>query len=125
MSMRNYACVEYGIVLNGLMDHELLEELAEDETVESVFSFTGEAFPLKDDGSLDWANGDYFDDESVYYLSSRCPALFEAVFPDMKAMVSDMLSRYREAWEVDGRLPRLTSEQVRKHLRAIQGTYFG
>ena len=125
MSMRNYACVDYGIVLNGLVNADALEELAEDETVEHQFSFTGEAFPLRDDGSLDWGNGDAFDDESVYYLSSRWPKLFEAAYPDMKAMVSDMLSRYREAWEVDGRLPRLTSEQVRKRLRAIQGTYYG
>ena len=125
MSMRNYACVEYGIVLNGLVDYGLLEELAEDETVEYQFSFTGETFPLNDNGYPEWGGGEFFDNETVYYLPSKTPGLFETAYPDMKAMVSDVLSRYGEAREADGRLPRLTSEQVRKRLRAIQGTYYG
>ena len=126
MSMRDYAFTEVGLVLNKLVPGDVLDELAEDETVESQFSFTGEAFPLKADGTENWGHGDAFDDETVYYLStSRHPTLFKAAYPDMKALVADMLERYGNARKADKRLPRLTAGQVRKRLRAIQGTYYG
>ena len=125
MNMRDYAFTEYGIVLNGLVDSDVLEEMAEDETVEYQFSFTGEAFPIRDDGGMDWGRGDTFEDETVYYIASKCPGLFEAAYPDMKSMVADMVAKYQDAREEDGRLPRLTAKQVREHLRSVQGTYYG
>ena len=126
MSMRDYAFTDYGIVLNGLVDSDVLEELAEDDTVEYRFSFTGEAFPLDDSGNPDWGRGDAFDDGTVYYLSSsRSPGLFEAAYAGMDELVSDLLSQYRRARRADRRLPRLTAKQVRERLRSIQGTYYG
>ena len=126
MSMRDYAFMDWGMVLNGLVDDDVLEEMAEDETVESQFSFTGEALPLNDKGEPGWNHGDSFDDGTVYYLSShRSPRLFEAAYAGMDEFVSDLLSQYRRARRSDRRLPRLTAAQVRERLRAIQGTYYG
>ena len=126
MSMRDYAFTEVGLVLNKLVPDDVLAELSDGETCESQFSFTGEAFPIKADGTEDWGHGDSFSDETVYYIAvSRHSTLFKAAYPDMKALVADMLERYEHARKADKRLPRLTAGQVRKRLRAIQGTYYG
>lgn len=128
MSMRNYSFSTSGIVLNGLLDADILDELAEDEFVDTQFSFTGEAFPLDDDGSPLWSEGESFADESIYYVElPKSPHLFKASYRDMDALVADMLKRYRTVCRRDdeSRLPMLTANQVRKRLRVIEGTYYG
>jgi len=128
MSMRDYSFSTHGIVLNGLLDADVLGELAEDGVVESQFSFTGDAFPLDDDGNEKWGEGESFADEAVYYVAlPKSPRFFKAAYRDMDALVTDMLARYRKVRRGDGkrRLPVLTAKKVRKLLRAIDGTYFG
>lgn len=128
MSMSYYSFVTHGIVLNGLLDDDVLQELAEDEVVESQFSFTGDAFPLNDDGDPLWNKGESFVDESIYYVGlPKSPRFFEAAYENMDALVADMLASYRKVRRSDGsrRLPVLTAKKVRKLLREIDGTYFG
>ena len=126
MSMRDYAFYEVGILLNGLVHEDVLSELAEDEVCESQFSFTGEAFPIRDDGTEDWGHGDSFADMTVYYIAApRHSTLFKAAYAHIYALVADVLDAYRTARKSDGRLPALTTAQVRKRLRFIQGTYYG
>ena len=129
MSMREYAFSDHGLVLNGLADDDLLEELAERDAVERQFSFTGEAFPLNDDGTKDYGHGDVFDGnqkDTVYYLSvSHHPSLFKAAYSGMAALVDDLYRQYRRLRESEPTLPNLTRDQVRKGLRAVEGTYYG
>ena len=128
MSMRDYSFVTHGIVLNGLLDADVLEELSEDGVVESQFSFTGDAFPLNDDGDPLWSKFESFTDEAIYYVElPKSPHFFEAAYRDMDALVADMLARYRKVRRSDEsrRLPVLTAKKVRKLLREIDGTYFG
>jgi hypothetical protein len=124
--MRDYAFSDVGILLNGLVPDDVLDELSEDETCEAQFSFTGEAFPLHTDGREDWGHGDSFSDATVYYLASRRHStLFKAAYKNMTELVTAMLAQYEAARRSDSRLPELTPRQVRKRLRAIQGTYYG
>lgn len=126
MSMRNYSFNDHGIVLNGLVAPDVLEGLAEDDVVETQFSFTGDAFPLDDNGTPEWSNGSSFADEAIYYVSlPKSPSLFKAVYRDMDELVADMLARYRKVRNGDKRLPVLTARKVRKLLRMIDGTYYG
>ena len=126
MSMRDYAFTEVGLVLNGLVPDDVLAGLSDDETCESQFSFTGEAFPIKADGTEDWGHSDSFSDATVYYLPGRRHStLFKAAYKNMTALVTDILTQYEAARRSDNRLPKLTPRQVRKRLRAIQGTYYG
>lgn len=128
MSMRYYSFSAYGIVLNGLVDDDTLQELAEDEIAEAQFSFTGDAFPLDDDGDPVWGKGTSFCDKSLYYVSlPKSPRFFEAAYESMDALVADMLARYRKVRSGDEsrRLPVLTAKKVRKLLMAIDGTYYG
>jgi len=129
MSMREYAFSDYGLVLNGLVDDDLLQELAEKDGIEQQFSFTGEAFHLNDDGTKDWGHSDVFDGnqkDTVYYLAvSRRPSLFKAAYRSMASLVNDLYGKYKRLCDSEPRMPRLTMKQVREKLRAIDGTYYG
>lgn len=135
MSMRDYAFYDYGIVLNGLgctkgkhpdFDENCLEEMAESEVVEHQFSFTGEAFPLDDNGLCDYGHGDSFDDECVYYIASRKHGtIFTRAYSGMKELMDELCTSYRAARKADGRLPYLTRAEIRERLRYITGTYYG
>lgn len=128
MSMRDYSFSTYGIVLNNVVDADVLEGLAEDGVVESQSSFTGDAFPLDDDGDEKWGEGESFADEAIYYVAlPKSPRFFKAAYRNMDALVADMLARYRKVRRGDEkrRLPVLTAKKARKLLRAIDGTYFG
>ena len=126
MSMRDYAFCDHGHLLNKLVGDDVLEELAENEVIESQFSFTGEAFPINDDGRESWGHGDPLNDETVYYLSvTHKPGLFSLAYSGMDELVRDLQRQYRKARRKDGRLPKLTAKQIREHVRSIQGTYFG
>ena len=126
MSMRDYAFCDHGLLLNKLVDDDLLQELAENEVIESQFSFTGEAFPLNDNGHEDWAHGDPFNGETVYYLSvTYHPGLFSLAYSCMDELVKDLQRQYRKARRKCKELPKLTARQIRENVRSIQGTYYG
>lgn len=121
MSMRNYAFVAYGVVLNKLVDTDVLEELAEADLI-SQQSLTGETFKMKDNGCEDWGDSDYYDDETVYYISvPKYPDFFKAAYRDMKSLMQAMRRAVRK---VEG-LPKLTAKQIRDNFMSIQGTYYG
>lgn len=126
MSMGIYATYIYGLVLNDIVDNDLLDELAENDVVEYQSSFTGEAFPLRNNGCEAWDFGERYCDDTVYYISiSRYPQFFRAAYKDMDELVSDLTRQYRRARQQDGRLPDLTVEQIRDNLRSVTGTYCG
>ena len=128
MSMCDYSFVTHGIVLNGLLDNDVLEELAEDGVVDVRHSFTGDAFPLDDDGCPLWGKGESFTDAPLYYVElPKSPCFFKAAYSDMDALVADMLARYREGRRGDEgrRLPVLRARQARTLIREVDGTYFG
>lgn len=127
MSTRDYAFHDHGLLLNKLVDDEnLLQELAEIDVIESQFSFTGEAFPINDNGHEDWSHGDPLNDETVYYISvTHRPCLFSLAYSGMDELVKDLQKQYRKARRKDDRLPKLTAKQIREHVRSIQGTYYG
>ena len=128
MSMRNYSFSDYGIVLNGLVDGGTQEDLAECGIVETQFSFTGDAFPLYDNGNPKYGEADTFNDEAIYYIAlQRSPNFFKAAYRDMEELVADMLARYRNMRRKDEshRLPVLTAKKVRRLLRMVDGTYYG
>lgn len=126
MSMQDYSFADHGIVLNGLVDADILEELAEDGTIEAQFSFTGDALPLKDNGCPDWSGAYSLYDESIYYVPlPKSPQFFKAVYKDMDALVEDMRERYRVTRNGDKRLPVLSAKKMRGLLRYICGTYYG
>lgn len=135
MSMRDYGVDDYGIVLNGLCDREgkhpdfdedWLEEMHEDEIIDAQTSFTGEAAPLSDQGHPDWSHEDYFNDETLYYLSlKKSPMLFKRAYKDMNELMDELVESYNAARKADDRLPELTREELRSMLRYISGSYNG
>ncbi len=117
---KDYAVTGYGIVLNGHVDEDTLEELASADSIESYPSFTGEAFPLRDDGSEMWSDGEALSDETLYFVPlSRWPSLFAAAYESMDELVADAKGRY----EAVGGLPKVRS--FRKRVRKIVGSYYG
>ena len=135
MSMRDYGMDDYGIVLNGLgskkgkhpdFDEAWLDEMQESTPVESQSSFTGEVIPLLDNGSPDWNSTEYFTDETIYYISVvKHPTLFKQAYQDMKEIVDELVSSYRNARKTDDRLPKLTRKEIRGMIRYITGCYCG
>ena len=122
MSMQHYAFSTYGILLNGLVDDDLLDDLAENEDISHQFCFTGEAFAVKDSGVEDWGDSKRFDDESIYFLElPKQPGLFEAPYTGMKQLIAAVTRMYRKVLD----LPKLTPSQIRERFRLIQGTYYG
>ena len=122
MSMNDYGFTAYGVVLNDIVDDDLLADLAENDEIASQFSFTGEAFKMRDNGCPDWGDQIAFDDNTVYYVElPKYPEFFKAAYPNMKALMADMARAVRR---VKG-LPKLTQKQIRDNLRKIEGTYCG
>ena len=100
--------------------------MAENDVVEFQFSFSGEAFPLNDDGFEDWSRGKPINDTTVYYLSAKRRAtLFRAAYSGIDELVKEMATTYNLARKEDGRLPRLEPAQIRRNIMVIQGTYYG
>lgn len=117
---RNYAVSSYGIVLNGRAGDDLLRELADDDRIESYPSFTGEAFPIRDDGSEMWADSEALCDETLYFVPlPRMPRLFSAAYDGMDALVDAA----RRAYGAVGGLPAIGD--ARDRIRRIVGTYYG
>ncbi len=117
---RYYALSSYGIVLNGLFDPDFLRTLADDGDIEAYSSFTGEAFPLRDDGSEMWSDGESLVDETLYFVPlPRMPRLFGAAYGDMDELVRVADEAYRNTDTLPDPGP------VRGRIRKIVGTYYG
>ena len=119
--MSNYYSTEgVGVLLNGLVDDGVLQELADNGEISWQSPFTGEAFPVGDDGNERWGRGRRFSDDAVYYVeASRYPTLFRAAYPDMAALVAELEASCLA-------IPELPKDiDVRKNLVILTGTCYG
>lgn len=124
MSMRDYALNDYGVLLNGRIPDDVLEDMYDAGVVDYTSDFTGEAVKVNDDGSLDWGASIDFSEDSLYHVSVDCPLLFSAAYKDMDELVDDAKRRVDNAIGTRDVKP-LTREETRDRIVMISGTYFG
>lgn len=131
MSMHESAVNRTGLVLNWIkvdgkpIGSAVLEEMGDNDAC-SCQSLTGETFPYDRHGNVKWSDGEYWSDETVYYIDlPKYPSLFKRAYEDMNELLKDMKRAYDRARKRDDRLPKLTLKQVLEHFREIQGTYCG
>lgn len=138
MSMRDYAVDDYGLVLfsddlrllaEKIVDdfsecdwendmYSIIEDVVDKLGVEYISSFTGETYQLLDDGDVDWADSDFFNDDMIYYIHvSKYPNIFEKAYESM----DELLAEFKE--KIGKYLP--NDFDFRGHTRHIVGTYFG
>jgi hypothetical protein len=82
--------------------------------------FTGEVFPILEDGSTDYrdCSDNSYTSEPLYYLTIRnYPTLFKGGYASMDELVEDMRTQCADALPED--------INVRERLRHIIGTYYG
>lgn len=138
MSMRDYAVDDYGLVLSSddlrllaekIVDdfrecewendmYSIIEEVVDKLGIEYISSFTGEAYQLLDDGDVDWADSDFFNDDMIYYIhASKYPNIFKKAYEGM----DELLEEFKE--KIEKYLP--NDFDFRGHTKHIVGTYFG
>lgn len=138
MSMRDYAVNDYGLLITeeivkniaskvceGYTEEEYKDdpfgfayELYEKGLVEYIGSFTGESIVINDNGENLWGNGEYYNDDVIYYVPTKnISTLFKAAYNNIDEMIEEFkgkLGKYLPA-EFD----------YRKYIRNISGTYYG
>lgn len=133
MSMRDYACEDYGLVLSKdvmklICEKEFVDEPVEDEGYgEALYeadicncmgNFTGEAFYVNDDGADNWGHSQYYNCDSVYYVPvHKYPTLFKTAYKDIDELVAEFRERIGEYLPVDF--------DYRSNIRHIVGTTWG
>ena len=133
MSMRDYAYVDYGLVLDektikhmyakaigGQEDniHDMGYELYDKGIVEYTGEFTGEAMKVDDNGNDNWGYSTIYSADVIYYVPlGKYPSLFEAHYKDMSEIVEELKSKVSE-YLPDG-------YDYRANIRHIIGTTFG
>lgn len=138
MSMRDYAVDDYGLVLfsddlrllaERIVDdfsecdwqndmYSIIEDVVYKLGIEYISSFTGETYHLLDDGDVDWADSDFFNDDMIYYIHvSKYPNIFEKAYESM----DELLAEFKE--KIGKYLP--NDFDFRGRTRHIVGTYFG
>ena len=133
MSMRDYAYLDYGLVLDeetirhmyavaiGGQDKDLSDmgnALYDKGIVEYTGEFTGEAIRVRDDGSDDWNDSLVYSADVFYYVPlGLYPSFFKAQYKDMNEIVEELKS------EVGKYMPE--GYDYRVNIRHIVGTYFG
>ena len=138
MSMRDYAVNDYGLLMTEEAMQMIASKVCEDYTeedykddpfgfneviynegiVEFISSFTGESIIINDNGENLWGNGEYYNDDVIYYVPTKnISTLFKAAYNNIDEMIEEFkgkLGKYLPA-EFD----------YRKHIRNISGTYYG
>ena len=139
MSMREYAVDSYGILLDKplmkTLAGKICDEYSDDEYEEDPYgfneaveeslgcidyigNFSGEAFPLENDGREKPLDSEEYSDEAVYILTAnRTPSLFKAAYKDMDEMVEDF--KYEIGIYLD------PDFDYRSRIRQFVGTYWG
>ena len=133
MSMRDYAYEDYGLILNNetikticekLFANDLHEEnddgysLYDAGICQMVGNFTGELYPIRDDGGDDWSNSETPNDDSIFYIPvEKYPTLFKTAYKD----IDEIVAEFKEA--LGEYLP--DSYDYRANIRHIVGTTFG
>ena len=138
MSMRDYAVNDYGLLMTEETMQMIVSKVCKDYTeedykddpfgfneaiynegiVEFISSFTGESIIINDNGENLWGNGEYYNDDVIYYVPTKnISTLFKAAYNNIDEMIEEFkgkLGKYLPA-EFD----------YRKHIRNISGTYYG
>lgn len=133
MSMRDYAYVDYGLVLDentikhmyakaiGGQDEDEYDmgyELYNKGVVEYTCEFTGEAMRIDDDGNDACGDTTVYSADVIYYVPlGKYPSLFEANYKDMNEIVEEFKFKVGE-YMPDG-------YDYRANIRHIIGTTFG
>ena len=133
MSMRYYACEDYGLVLSKDAMKEMCKKEFVDEPVEDneygmalydsdicnlMSSFIGEGYYVNDDGTDNWGHSIYYNDDDVYYIPiNKYPNLFKTAYKDIDEIVAEFRERIGEY------LP--ANFDYRSNIRHIVGTVFG
>lgn len=133
MSMRTYAYEDYGLVLNEETIKTICQKVFADEPSDEeddgfalyeagicqlAGNFTGEFFPITDEGKDNWENSESADDDEVFYVPvKKYPSLFGKPYNNMDELVEEFknaLGKY---------LP--DGFDYRANIRHIVGTTFG
>ena len=133
MSMRDYACEDYGLVLDFETMKHICAKMFADEPVEegdegcalyeagicNLFGqFTGEAFGIQDNGNDIWDNSTTYSCDEVYYVPlDKYPSLFSTAYKDINEIVEEFKAKIGE-YMPDG-------YDYRANIRHIVGTTFG
>ena len=134
MSMRDYAYVDYGLVLDkktikymyGKVFKDGNEEYEEDMgyalydkgIVEYTGEFTGEAMKIDDNGNDTWGDSTVYTADVIYYVPlGKYPSLFKANYKDINEIVEEFKSKVGE-YMPEG-------YDYRANIRHIIGTTFG
>ena len=133
MSMRDYACEDYGLVLDEPTMKHICAKMWADDPVEdgdegcalyeaevcNLFGqFTGEAVSIRDDGTDDWSNSTTYGCDEVYYVPiNKYPSLFRTAYKDMSEIVDEFKTKVGEY------MP--NGYDYRANIRHIIGTTFG
>lgn len=133
MSMREWACADYGLILDDKAMKCLCEKIFIDDPVEegdegcalyeaeicNLFGqFTGEAFGIQDNGSDTWDNSTSYSCDEVYYVPlEKYPSLFGTAYKDINEIIEELKAKIGE------HLP--DGYDYRANIRHIIGTTFG
>jgi len=132
MSMRNYAMEDYGLVLDENIMKVICEKVFVDESIENdncgyelyeadicnyAGSFTGELYPITDEGRDVWDRSEMIDDDCVYYIPvEKYPTLFKKAYNDIDGMIEEFREKIGEYVPDD--------YNYRANIRHIVGTTF-
>lgn len=133
MSMRDYAYVDYGLVLDKKTIKHMYdkvfdtpEEYEEDMgyalyvkgIVEYTGEFTGEAMRIDDNGNDAWRDTTVYSADVIYYVPlGKYPSLFEANYKDINEIVEEFKFKVGEYMPED--------YDYRSNIRHIIGTTWG
>lgn len=133
MSMRDYAYVDYGLVLDeetikymyakaiGGQEEDVNDmgyELFDKGIVEYTGEFTGEAMRVENNSNDNWNDTLVYSADIFYYVPlGLYPSLFKAQYKDMNEIVEELKSKVGE-YMPDG-------YNYRANIRHIVGTTFG
>lgn len=133
MSMRDYACEDYGLVLDQSAMRYICKTMFVDDPVEegdegcalyeaevcNLFGqFTGEAFGIQENGNDTWDNSTSYSCDEVYYVPlKKCPSLFDTAYKDINEIIEELKEKIGEYLPED--------YDYRSNIRHIVGTTFG
>ena len=132
MSMRTYAYEDYGLVLteetmklickmafaDDPVEYEYGMALYEADICACVGNFTGELFPITDEGKDNWDRSETNDDDYVYYVPvEKYPSLFKTAYNNMDELVAELKESLGEYLPADF--------DYRSNIRHIVGTTWG
>ncbi len=126
MSMREYGYSDYGMIIDGIAEKEILKrgdyedlyELWENGRCQYVSEFTGTAYRLNEHGDPTWSEDYMFDDDQLYYVGlGKEPALCRQAYSSVDEIVEELKNNLNDLLSDDF--------DIRSRLCFIAGTYWG